>query len=353
MKRYERVESFSDVDLIPSPQTVLFYDEQAARSNPSIKSFVETFENQIPLVGGEDLKTLESFAKIAEVLLSRFGDLGRSQIHILALGGGSVCDFVGFLASVWRRGVKVTLIPSTWLAAIDSAHGGKNGLNFKGVKNQLGTFYFPDRVFLVRDALRSQSAELLRDAYFEVLKIFLVRSKDCFESLQSLESLSEGGLWEHLDNAVRLKWEVVDEDPFETKGVRSVLNFGHTFGHAIESYHSVSSGLSHGLSVGVGMRFALELSRHLGVCGDGTFQRLGLSLDRHLPAGYRKSFAMKTASEFLSRVKMDKKNVSAQSVRFILLKEIGVTQARDVGLGELVDFALKNRWIQEDDRDRT
>lgn len=132
-----------------SQETVLFYDSVLIK-NRALKSWIDTFEHRIDLKSGESLKTLRSLGAILQ-RLELLGVSKTSELAFVALGGGSIGDFVGFLASIYWRGRKLINIPSTWLAAVDSAHGGKNGLNVDDVKNQLGTFYPAEKIIICRD----------------------------------------------------------------------------------------------------------------------------------------------------------------------------------------------------------
>ena len=158
-----------------SPETVLFYDSVLIQ-NSTVKSWIEKFEHRIDLKSGESLKTLTRLGQILQRL--ELHDVPMtSELTFVALGGGSVGDFVGFLASIYWRGRKLIHIPSTWLAAVDSAHGGKNGLNVNEVKNQLGTFYPAEQIIVCRDLLKTQPPERLMDALGEILKIAILMAQ--------------------------------------------------------------------------------------------------------------------------------------------------------------------------------
>jgi 3-dehydroquinate synthase len=207
---------------------------------------------QVEVIGipdREEAKTLVVAGSVYEAL-ARFG-LSR-QDTVVGVGGGSVTDLAGFVAGTWLRGVEVVHVPTTLLAAVDAAIGGKTGVNLAG-KNLVGLFWHPTRVIVDVTTLEALPTTLRREGLAEALKTGLVGDRDLFELL---ERDGEGA---SLDEVVKLaaavKVRVVGEDERET-GLRAILNFGHTIGHAVE----FSSPLSHGEAVAVGMVAASRIS---------------------------------------------------------------------------------------------
>jgi 3-dehydroquinate synthase len=207
---------------------------------------------QVEVIGipdREEAKTLVVAGSVYEAL-ARFG-LSR-QDTVVGVGGGSVTDLAGFVAGTWLRGVEVVHVPTTLLAAVDAAIGGKTGVNLAG-KNLVGLFWHPTRVIVDVTTLEALPATLRREGLAEALKTGLVGDRDLFELL---ERDGEGA---SLDEVVKLaaavKVRVVGEDERET-GLRAILNFGHTIGHAVE----YSSPFSHGEAVAVGMVAAGRIS---------------------------------------------------------------------------------------------
>jgi len=209
---------------------------------------------------GEELKDLNQFSshvlKISKILEST----NSKKVVVVGIGGGSVGDFSGFFASTFKRGVQLVSVPTTWLAAIDSAHGGKNALNVNNIKNQLGTFYPASKVLLIKSILSKVSNPVLYSALGEWIKIGFINRPQLLEKLSlnlKQESTELGSfLWEHLPQAIEGKMEVVLKDPYETKGERQKLNLGHTLGHAIEGHF----GWPHGLAIFQGLIFSLHWS---------------------------------------------------------------------------------------------
>jgi 3-dehydroquinate synthetase len=182
--------------------------------------------------------------------LARFG-LGRHDT-VLGVGGGSVSDLAGFVAGTWLRGVEVIHVPTTLLAAVDAAIGGKTGVNLAG-KNLVGVFWHPTRVIVDVDTLDQLPTTLRREGLAEALKTGLVGDRDLFELLE--REGESAPLEDVVTMAASVKVRVVGEDERET-GLRAILNFGHTVGHAVE----YASPLSHGESVAVGMVAAGRIS---------------------------------------------------------------------------------------------
>ena len=181
---------------------------------------------------------------------------------IINLGGGVACDMGGFCASTYKRGVRFINIPTTLLSQVDASVGGKLGIDFNGYKNHIGVFNIPEVVMISDAFLHSLSRAELRSGYAEVIKHGLIRNEYYFESLRA-----EG--WENQDwsaiieKSISIKREVVEKDPKEN-GLRKILNFGHTVGHAVESFYlDTDKHLLHGEAIAIGMIAEAYLSRKL------------------------------------------------------------------------------------------
>ena len=220
------------------------------------ESILDGFENPVTVTAGESLKTLESVGNLAERILGR---RSSKPMTIVAVGGGSVGDALGFLASVLWRGVGLWHVPTTLLAMVDSAHGGKTAVNLGSAKNQLGTFYPAERVVLVDECLETLPLAQRRDGLVELIKGLWIGAPEAFEQIER-----DGGMGELasapfeqvgerlmgvLRDAIEVKQDVVDRDPREERGIRTVLNLGHTVAHALE----LETGASHGQAVAWGL----------------------------------------------------------------------------------------------------
>lgn len=264
---------------------------------------------QVEVIGlpdREEAKTL-IVAESAYEALARFG-LGRHDT-IVGVGGGSVSDLAGFVAGTWLRGVEVVHVPTTLLAAVDASIGGKTGVNLAG-KNLVGVFWHPTRVIVDVAILEGLPTSLRREGLAEALKAGLVGDTDLFDLLARE---GEGASLETVvTRAAEVKARVVGEDERDL-GLRAILNFGHTVGHAIE----YASPLSHGESVAVGMVAAGRISEH----------RLRFpGMDRLVEA--ISGLGLPTRVEGLERARVedllrhDKKRDSA-GIRMVLVRAVG------------------------------
>jgi 3-dehydroquinate synthase len=290
---------------------VVFYDQKLIQI-PVVQKWLNKFPFKIALNAGESLKTLSSF----DVTLKK---MAKFPIHktttFIAVGGGSVGDFVGFLASTYKRGQRLVHIPSTWLAAIDSAHGGKNGLNFLNVKNQIGTFYPADQIILSKKLLFSQPKDRIYDAYGEAFKIGLINQP----RILTTAKISADFLWNHLKMMIVGKYKIVEQDPYETLGLRQVLNLGHTMGHIFESVHKIS----HGQAVLLGLMFSARYSFHLGYLKQNEFIKICQILFM-VPLKIKYNRALNISETKLTRLlSQDKKRTTQTEVNFIFMHKIG------------------------------
>lgn len=293
---------------------------------------------------GESLKNLSAFAEHVESVLDLWNVPLSRQSRIVSCGGGSVGDFSGFLASILKRGLRLSQCPTTWLSAIDSAHGGKTALNVNSVKNQVGTFYPAESVILVKELLFMQNQERAREGLGEMIKMSLIHHPSFFLELKTTGALSDL-IWQNLQRAIQAKNHIVMQDPYETKGLRKILNLGHTLGHVIESYYKVS----HGESVLQGLYFAIEWSAKCGLLSEAQrelifkhFTELQLSCWLE-----KSSFQPMPAAEMERLVKQDKKMNAQAQIDFVFLSELGVAQVIPVSVRDLIFEAQRQGWAQD------
>ena len=227
----------------------------------------------IEMPDGERAKTLSQLQKLASKLVSRGAD---RQSVILALGGGVVGDVAGFLASVFMRGIPVVQIPTTLVAQVDSAIGGKTGVNLKLGKNLLGTFHQPLAVLADPDVLATLPEREYRSGLFEAMKYGVIRNPAIFELMEANRDAllrRDGELLETLiTECIRVKADVVSADERES-GERRILNFGHTIGHALEAETDYEQFL-HGEAVGWGMIAATMIGTGMQMTDSLTAQRI-------------------------------------------------------------------------------
>ena len=282
---------------------------------------------------GERAKTLRVASRLYDELLERGAD--RASV-LVGLGGGAVGDVTGFVASTFLRGVPLVQVPTTLLAQVDASVGGKTAVNHARGKNLIGTFYQPRLVCIDPDVLATLPPRLRRSGIAEVIKVAAIWDATFFGWLESnLEAalhLEREPLEAAITRAVAIKAEVVGLDEREA-GLRALLNFGHTLGHAIEnvgSYH----GATHGEAVAMGMAFAAELSESRGLCTSATRARLVALLRRAgLPGRPPDWHAQRDA--YLRALSVDKK-VRDEKLGFVVLRELGRAEVVKLAPAEIL-----------------
>lgn len=285
--------------------------------------FTQIHEVQLP--DGEAFKTWQTLQQIFDALLAHGCD--RKTV-LFALGGGVVGDMAGFAAACYMRGIAFVQIPTTLLAQVDSSVGGKTAINHPLGKNMIGAFYQPQQVLCDLTVLSTLEPRQFSAGLAEVIKYGPIADMLFFDWLeQNIAALMAGDL-AALAHAVRrsceIKAAVVGQDERES-GLRAILNFGHTFGHAIEAGMGYGAWL-HGEAVGVGMIMAADLSRRLGYVDSALVQRLSALVARaHLPTRAPVIDAHDNAGGYLQWMRIDKKS-EAGEIRFVLID--GPGQAR-------------------------
>lgn len=267
----------------------------------------------------EAAKSLDGVTQITTELL----DLGYDRNTLLiALGGGAIGDLAGMVASLYFRGVSYLSIPTTLLACVDSAIGGKTAINYLGTKNVLGTFYPADFVIIDNQLLTSLNEQTYRSAFSEVIKYGLILDADFFmwveNNLAKLLVREPIATTWMLERCITLKQEVVELDEYDT-GFRALLNFGHTLGHAIEKCYGYGN-ILHGEAVSIGIHFASLLSQQMGLISHYTLSRIVAILSEcGLPYLLKSEISIEN---LLLAMQSDKKNYQKQ-IKMVLLTKIG------------------------------
>ena len=257
-------------------------------------------------------------SKQLSTVLEMYSALARQGFtrtdFIVTLGGGVCGDMGGFAAATYLRGIPFAQVPTTLLSQVDASVGGKTGVDLPFGKNLVGAFHQPLAVIEDPDTLKTLSPHYFRDGLGEVIKYGCIQSRELFEALEEGRALDD--LEAVLARCVACKKELVEEDAKDT-GRRMILNFGHTFGHALEKLHHFRE-LSHGEAVGIGMVMACTAGERLGVTRPGTAQRVKAVLEQYgLPTQDRFS-----KEEVVAATALDKKS-DGDTLRLILLKDIG------------------------------
>ncbi len=271
---------------------------------------------------GEKSKSLSRATEIFDFLAEN--KISKSDL-LVALGGGVVGDITGFCASIYLRGIPFIQIPTTILSAVDSSVGGKTGVNLEAGKNLVGAFYHPIFVLCDIEAFNTLEENEYKSGICEVIKYGCILDKELFQVLleEDFGKKSE----EIVTRCIRLKSEIVGKDEFDT-GIRQILNFGHTIGHAIESLSNYK--ISHGEAVGIGMHMIEKAS------GSGFDIEIYNILNKY---GIKTATEYK-ASELAEKAKNDKK-ISEGKINLILLKEIGDAKIRTISVEGLENFFRK------------
>ena len=277
------------------------------------------------LPAGEMSKSPEILTKVYDRLIDLNAD---RRTLIIAVGGGVVGDAAGFVAATFMRGLPFIQVPTTLLSAVDSSVGGKTGVNHPRAKNMIGAFYQPIGVLIDTATLETLPDREYRAGLAEVVKYGVILDAEFLAYLEhhvaAINSREPAVLRHIIAQSCRLKADVVEQDEFETKGLRAALNYGHTFGHAFEALAGYGE-LLHGEAVAIGMVHASRLAERRGLI-DSTLTRRQIELLRalHLPTAVPERLRFST-DDVISRMRLDKKSVSG-SLRFVLPVRAGAVK---------------------------
>lgn len=310
----------------------------------AVDSFVDAgFKNIASgkLKEGEQSKTYQNYIKLIK-RLQNFDSSLKRRIIVITLGGGVVGDLGGFVAATYRRGIDYIQVPTTLLGQVDCGLGGKVGVNLGNAKNLLGAFWQPRLVLMDMDVLKTLSSREIKAGLAEVIKYAVIKDASLFEYLEThLEDILKfkPSAIEHIvSKSVRIKADIVAADEFDRKGVRIILNFGHTIGHAIEA----ASGYKyyrHGESICIGMLCAADISNRLGILKKDLLIRLeNLIKKTGLPA----EISGCSLKGILNSMRYDKKFISGKN-RFVLPVTLGKTLIKE-GIDEtLIKESIRRR----------
>lgn len=255
----------------------------------------------------EDIHHVKSWDSVLKIIDFFNQKNIKTEDEVYAIGGGNLTDCVGFAASIFKRGVHLIVVPTTLLAMVDAAIGGKNSINYQGIKNLLGTFYPPKKVMINLDFLNSLSKKELLSGLAEMLKLGLVSSKQLWDSLND-HTLNEA----LIKQCIEKKLQITTQDPFD-KSLRHILNFGHTIGHAYEA----CSQKEHGFCVALG----LLAESYIG-CVYGSLSQLEYGQIQSKIKDLYGSFPMIDFKQIEPFLYKDKKN-QTQSLKIHFLEKIG------------------------------
>jgi 3-dehydroquinate synthase len=313
--------------LLPDSNVIIIIDEEVN----SLYGDIFGQYKRIPVLSGEHEKTLDTVAAIVAKLIELEAD---RHTFILGIGGGIVCDIAGFVASTYMRGIRFGFLATTLVAQVDAAIGGKNGVNFQRFKNIIGTFNQPEFVLSDVRFLNTLPARELNAGFAEIIKYGLISDKsiigDAEQNHSQYINSNQDALIKLISKCVTIKASVVNEDVNE-KGLRKILNFGHTFGHAIEK---VSSDYNHGEAISIGMVIAMKISELKGNISTAETGRIYDLLQKYnLPVTIDKQLF----PELINSLSADKKR-NQSTIDYVILKQFGQAEILPLGLSELAEL---------------
>lgn len=297
-----------------------------------ITSFDElAYAEVIEIPAGEENKQLEICTQVWETLTEY--QIDRNAL-IINLGGGVISDMGGLIASLYKRGIAFINIPTTLLAMVDASVGGKTGVDLGIYKNQLGTFSFPEAVYIDSGFLHSLESSQIKNGIAEMLKHGLIQDRNHWENVKSFAINNQRISDELIKQSVSIKNQIVLLDPFE-KSDRKKLNFGHTIGHAIESYFlGVKKPILHGYAVAAGIQIESYISFKKNFLKETDFNEIKSFLAMFFP---KLLIPLDALNQIYINSKQDKKNRNGD-VKMVLLNQIG---------DSIVDISVEENLILE------
>lgn len=324
------------------PEKFLVIHDKRLSKVDGFSKWVKDFTMAYPVTGGEKLKDVSELPSHLKKIFKMMGPFSGRSLALVSVGGGSVGDFAGFLASVLKRGVPFIQIPSTLLAAMDSAHGGKTALNLGEVKNQIGTFYPADSVMIAKSLFEGLPPLQVQSASGELAKMALLSGGELYEKFKIGFQPDLESIWNLLPQAIEAKYKVVEKDPFEKNGERQLLNLGHSLGHALESYY----GLAHGVAVGQGLIFATHWSSHQGYMRNprDVLDLLQNQTGFLPPKAFVKKHRPMSRSKLARYIAEDKKLTDTRHLTFVFLEEVGKPFRKVVTLESFLTETQRQGW---------
>lgn len=262
------------------------------------------------------------------------------QVFVVAFGGGVIGDLAGFVAASYKRGVPYVQVPTTFLAQIDSAIGGKTGVDLSVGKNLMGAFYQPKMVFSDTAVLGTLPARQIRNGFAEAVKYGIIRDSELFAYIErnfpKVFTADRTTLLHIVTRCSQIKTDVVLADEKETKGIRTILNYGHTIGHAIEAVGGFRQ-YDHGEAIAIGMRMATDISWRLGMTKEPAVQRINSLLDQ---IGLPEKVSRQKTADIMRVMKHDKKFVTGKN-RFVLARSIGKVKVVEGVESRVIQAAIR------------
>ncbi len=270
----------------------------------------------LEIEAGEEMKNIQTANHLWEILTEMQAD---RKALVINLGGGVITDMGGFVASTYKRGIQFINIPTTLLSMCDASIGGKTGIDLMHYKNMVGTFAFPEQIFIYPEFLQTLPFKELRSGFAEMLKHGLIADKIHWEQLTHIHKLDMEAVIPHIQTSMDIKQDVVEKD-FHEKNIRKTLNFGHTIGHAVESLClNQGNPVLHGEAVAMGMISEAHLACLEGLISEEDSQIIIENIQRYYPYMDISDF---TDEDITTLLLNDKKNTDSK-INFSLLTGIG------------------------------
>ena len=318
-------------------QYFILVDENTARDCLPLIADIKGLEGAIvvEIESGEINKTIHTCIDVWQRYISAGADRHALCIN---LGGGVIGDMGGFIASAYKRGIDFLNIPTTLLSQVDATIGGKLGIDFEGVKNSIGFFKNPKQVIVDQTFFKTLPQRQIRSGFAEIIKHALIEDKGYWEELQVIEDISDVNDWQNIvKKSIYIKRDVVEQDPFE-KGLRKILNFGHTIGHGVESYSLENDvePLLHGEAIALGMICEAYMASKINGLSVQDLEQLTVFILKH----YGKyNLDISQFDQIVRYMYNDKKN-KGNDIQFALINRIGETDFNISGSETLIREAL-------------
>lgn len=322
------INNFSPAEIVDMAKTTFASDRFFLIIDANVNRLHKKFMDELLLLLGSNThhfvfqatEKSKSFSKLNQILQSMLrSELSRSSL-IIAIGGGITGDMSAFAASIFMRGIKIIHIPTTLISAVDSSIGGKTGINFLNNKNFIGTFCHPDCVIVNTAFLKTLPKIEINSGMGEVIKYAFLADKSFFnyisDNITLIKNLNETTLHKIIQNCLLIKSSIVQQDESE-KGLRKILNYGHTFAHGIESASNFR--IKHGLAVNYGLIMALIISKNLKILNEDKFNRL---IKLPLKNLFTDKLQKISDDRLIYFLRHDKKNFDGQ-INLVLIKDIG------------------------------
>lgn len=296
--------------------TITIVDQHIERLYPELIAKVREFSPVYSIEASEENKTLTGAEAVLQILQKHNA---TKSTTVVAFGGGIVQDIVSFAAHIYYRGLNFVFVPTTLLAMCDSCIGGKCGLNYHGYKNQLGAFHPPEKVLIWNGFVDTLPEDAIYSGYGEIFKLMLIGNTEMYHALKAVvarEGFKNSSVLSHIHQGLVIKKKFIEEDEFDN-GVRRILNYGHTFGHALEL--ATNYDVPHGIAVARGIDIANYIAWQKGFLSEKLYLDVHEFIESNFHCGMTPEIS---AESLLAHAQKDKK-VANGKLNMIFMEEIG------------------------------